>query len=278
MPLLQNIKKELRKHSTLTILIAVNIVLFFILNVSIGMFNTQAVVEQLVLPLNLHTFILKPWTLFTYMFAHVGLGHVFYNMLLLYFSAQLFLSFLNEKQFLFVYILSGITGGVILLILSAFFPEAFATSQLFGASAAMLGIVACLCIYRPNMPVMFFGVIQMKYKYMALIIFVSYTIIDFNINTGGKISHFGGALFGLLFGYLLKQGKDMSSLAFFKWKKRSPLRVVQNNTVPVNKPVMPNSANQQHTIDSLLDKINKIGYENLSKTEKELLFKLSQKK
>ena len=37
------------------------------------------------------------------------------------------------------------------------------------------------------------------------------------------------------------------------------------------------NANQK-TIDELLDKISKNGYENLSKTEKELLFKLSQKK
>jgi hypothetical protein len=38
------------------------------------------------------------------------------------------------------------------------------------------------------------------------------------------------------------------------------------------------SANSQQTIDALLDKISKNGYENLSKAEKELLFKLSQKK
>lgn len=276
MPLLQNLRNELKRHSTLAILIAVNIVLFLILNISIGMFNTHVLADQLVLPLNLHVFILKPWTLFTYMFAHEGLGHIFYNMLLLYFSAQLFLSFLSERQFLFVYFLSGITGGVLLLVLSAFFPGTFAGAQLSGASAAMLGVVACLCIYRPNMPVLFFGILQMKYKYMALIIFLSYTIIDFNINTGGKISHFGGALFGLLFGYLLKQGKDLSSFAFLKARKKSPLRVVQNNAAAVSN--TPNSANQQQTIDSLLDKISRIGYDNLTKAEKELLFKLSQKK
>jgi len=275
MPLLENIKKELKRHSTLTILIAVNVLVFFVLNVSIGVFNTEALANELVLPLNLHYFAYKPWTLLTYMFSHIGLGHVFYNMLLLYFSAQLFLTFFTQKKLIYLYISSGITGGVILLLLSAIFPATFAGSHLFGSSAAMLGIVACIAIYRPNMPIMFFGIIQMKYKYMALIIFVSYTIIDFNINTGGKISHFGGALFGLLFGYLMKQGKDLFSFSFFKFRKKSPLRVVQNNNTVTN---TPNSVSQQHTIDTLLDKISKIGYDNLSKTEKELLFKLSQKK
>ena len=275
MPFIQNIRNELKRHSTLTILLSVNIVVFFILNVSIHIFNTQVIADQLVLPLALNKFVFKFWTLFTYMFAHISLGHVFYNMLLLYFSAQLFLSVLTQRHMLFVYIMSGLTGGIILLLLSAIFPAQFAGSLLFGSSAAMIGIVSCLAIYRPNMPVMFFGIVQMKYKYMALIIFLSYTIIDFNINTGGKISHFGGALFGLLFGYLYKQGKDISSLTFFKFKKKSTLRVVQNNSQRT--PTSPNSANQQ-TIDSLLDKISKIGYDNLSKAEKELLFKLSQKK
>lgn len=276
MPLFQNLRNELRKHSTLTILIVVNLVLFLILNISTGMFGSYFLAEQLVLPLNLHHFILKPWTLFTYMFAHTGLGHVFYNMLLLYFSAQIFLTFLSERKLLYVYILSGITGGVLLLILSAIFPANFAGSQLFGASAAMLGIVASMAVYRPDMPVMFFGLIQMKYKYMALIIFLSYTIIDFNINTGGKISHFGGVFFGLLYGYMLRQGKDLSNMSFFRFKQKSSLRVVQNK--PSATPHSPNSASHQQTIDSLLDKISKIGYENLTKAEKELLFKLSQKK
>ncbi|MBL7937105.1 MAG: rhomboid family intramembrane serine protease, partial [Bacteroidia bacterium] len=38
------------------------------------------------------------------------------------------------------------------------------------------------------------------------------------------------------------------------------------------------SDSNQQTIDALLDKISKNGYESLSKAEKELLFKLSQKK
>lgn len=275
MPIFQNITKELKRHSILTILIAVNILIFFILNVSIGVFNTEVIANQLLLPLNLNIFVYKPWTLFTYMISHVGLGHVFYNMLLLYFSAQLFLRFLTQEKLLYLYIASGITGGVILLVLSAIFPATFAGSHLFGSSAAMLGIVASIAVYRPNMPVMFFGIIEMKYKYMALIIFVSYTIIDFNINTGGKISHFGGALFGLMFGYFLKQGKDILSFSFLKLKRKPLLQVVQNNRTITN---TPNSASQQHTLDSLLDKISKIGYDNLSKAEKELLFKLSQKK
>ena len=275
MTFIQNIKNELQKQNKLTILLVINIALFFIINISTGIFNTPILTTNLALPLNINEFVFKFWTLFTYMFSHQSLGHVFYNMLLLYFTAQTFLNFLSEKKFMYVYIMSGLFGGILLLILSAIFPNTFANSILIGASASVIGIVAELAIYIPNLPVSLFGIIEMRYKYYALLIFAISTIIDFNVNTGGKISHFGGAFFGLFFGYMLKNGKDFSELSFFKRQKKTTLKVIHSNK---NKSVNDVSNAHQKTIDELLDKISKNGYENLSKTEKELLFKLSQKK
>lgn len=275
MSFLDNIKNELQKHNKLTILLVINISIFFIINISISLFNTDIIVSNLALPLNLSEFIFKPWTLFTYMFSHKDFGHVFYNMLLLYFSARTFLNFLSEKKLMYVYTVSGLFGGIILLVLSILFPNTFTHSILFGASAAVLGIVTALALYIPNLPVSIFGILEMKYKYYALLIFAVSTIIDFNVNTGGKISHFGGALFGLFFGYMLKNGKDISEMTFFTRSKKSPLKVVHKNS---NIKSQETNASNQQTIDALLDKISKNGYENLSKAEKELLFKLSQKK
>jgi membrane associated rhomboid family serine protease len=275
MSFLDNIKNELQKHNKLTVLLVINISIFFIINISVSVFSTDIIVRNLALPLNLNEFVFKFWTLFTYMFSHKDFGHVFYNMLLLYFTARTFLNFMSEKKLMFVYMMSGLFGGIILLVLSILFPNTFTNSILFGASAAVLGVVAALALYVPNLPVSIFGILEMKYKYYALLIFAVSTIIDFNINTGGKISHFGGAFFGLLFGYLLKNGKDISELSYLKIKKESTLKVVHNNK---NKSVNDSSNANQKTIDELLDKISKNGYENLSKTEKELLFKLSQKK
>jgi hypothetical protein len=99
-------------------------------------------------------------------------------------------------------------------------------------------------------------------------------VIDFSINTPGKISHFGGAFFGLFYGYMLKNGRDLSLISFYKIEKKSKLKVVHHSK---NKSEA-NSENQQKLIDSILDKISKTGYENLSKSEKEVLFKFSNKK
>lgn len=274
MSFLQNIKHELQRRNKLTILIVVNLSLFLTINISKHILHLD-LAPILALPLNLNEFIFKFWTIFTYMFSHESLGHLFYNMLLFYFSATTFINFLGEKKLLYVYIMSGLFGGFILLLLSAIMPQTFYASYLYGASAAVIGIVCALVFYIPNLPVSLFGVIEMKYKYYALLVFVLFTIVDFTINTGGKISHFGGAFFGLFFGYMLKQGKDISSFSFLKLKPKSKIKVVHTDASKATP--KSNQANQQ-AIDALLDKISKNGYESLTKAEKEELFKLSQKK
>jgi membrane associated rhomboid family serine protease len=274
MSFITNIKRELEKHNILTVLLVINVSLFFIVNISKHILGIS-LIEYLALPLNLNELVIKFWTVLTYMFTHEGLGHVFYNLLLLYFTSQTFLNFLNEKKLLYVYIMSGLMGGLILLIFSILMPDVFSGSYLFGASAAVIGLVMSLGFYVPNLPVSLFGLIEMRYKYYAMLVFVVFTIIDFTVNTGGKISHFGGAMFGLLFGYLLRNGKDLSEMSLFKSSKKTKLKKVHDNKHFYNKP---NSLTQQQMIDELLDKISKNGYDSLSKSEKELLFKLSDKK
>ncbi|MCC6181183.1 MAG: rhomboid family intramembrane serine protease [Bacteroidia bacterium] len=275
MSFIQGVKSELQRHSKLTIIFALNFALFFLINISTSIFKTEVIINNLALPLNFSNIIFKPWTIITYMFSHQSLGHVFYNMLLLYFSAITFLNFLSEKKLLFVYLVSGLSGALILLIFSLISPLTFQNSILLGASAAVIGIVCSMATYLPNLPINLFGIIEMKYKYYALLVFAVTSIIDFNINTGGKISHFGGAAFGLLFGYLLKQGKDISDWTFYsKPQKKNSLKVVHKQTTHTQA----NSViENQKMIDELLDKISKHGYDNLSKSEKELLFKLSNK-
>lgn len=280
MTFLENLKYEFKKQSALTILLVTNIVLFLIINISINLFSIN-ILNWLAMPVSLSTFIYRFWTIITFMFSHENLGHVFANMLLLYFNGRMFANLLTERRLLFVYLASGISAGLLMLILGVILPATFSGVYLYGASAAVMGIICAFAMYAPNMPIAIFGIIEMQYKYWAMIIFTIFTILDFSINTGGKISHFGGAAFGLLFGYMLKNGNDISQLSFFKSRyfgsaqQPSNLKVVHSNK---SQTVNSISSDAQKTIDALLDKISKNGYESLSKSEKELLFKLSQKK
>lgn len=269
----ENIKRTFQQQSKLTVLIILNVAVFLTVNIGVHIAHIN-LLPYLALPLYFNDFIYKFWTLFTYMFTHAELGHVFFNLLLLFFSGQMFYTILGEKKLLYVYVMSGLAGGAILLILGMIFPAVFAGSILLGASASVMGVVMALAIYAPNMPVYLFGLIEMRYKYFAMLVFVLSTVIDFSVNTGGKVSHIGGALFGLLYSYLLKNGRDISDFSLIP-KKKSPLKVVHGSRPDSHHT---HKVNEDKYLDSLLDKISKSGYDSLTKKEKDDLFKLSQKK
>lgn len=253
-------------------IIIVNIAVFLTVNV-VGNLSHLNLLPYVALPLNANDFITHFWTLFTYMFTHEGLGHIFWNMVSFYFYTQVFFVLFGQKKLLYVYMMSGLSGGALVLLLGILFPASFAHSILLGASAAVLGVGAVMLIYAPNYRLFLFGLIELPFKYIYLIFFALSTILDLASNTGGKISHMGGAMFGMLYGYQLKKGIDLSDMSFLKRKKKTNLKVVSNTSKKQG-----NSPNEEATMNALLDKISKSGYDSLTKAEKDLLFKLSQKK
>ncbi len=116
----------------------------------------------------------------------------------------------------------------------------------------------------------------MPYKYFALLTFVLSTVIDFSLNTGGKISHVGGAIFGLSYGYFLKRGVDHFNFSFLT-KKKKKLKVVSYNAT-IDDVYNENRNKGELRLNELLDKISKSGYDSLTRKEKDELFNLSQKK
>jgi hypothetical protein len=119
---------------------------------------------------------------------------------------------------------------------------------------------------------------------MALAIFVLTSIMDFSVNSGGKLAHIGGAFFGYFYTINLRQGRDIGKgfnrvIDFFVtlFKPRKKLKVTHKKAATeyeYNKI----KTEHQTRINSILDKISKGGYDSLTKEEKETLFKESQKK
>lgn len=274
MSVFDNIKNTFRQQNNLTILIIANVAVFLTVNIGVNIAHVN-LLPYLALPVSTNEFIYKFWTLFTYMFTHENLGHVFFNLILLYFSGQMLFAILGEKKLVYIYVMSGLFGGAFLILLGMIFPESFAYNYLIGASASVIGIVMVLAVYAPNMPVNVFLMLEMPYKYFAILVFVLSTVIDFATNTGGKISHVGGAVFGLIYGYGLKNGRDLFDFSFLK-DRRSNLKIVHKRAN--QETVTGGSDKDEKYLNHLLDKISKSGYDSLSKKEKDDLFKLSQKK
>jgi membrane associated rhomboid family serine protease len=271
----KKIANTFQQQGKLAQLIIINVALFLTINLSFHLAHID-LVRYLGLPVGGVSFLFKFWTLFTYMFSHEALGHVFFNMVLLYFSAQLFFIILGETKLVYVYVMSGLVGAAFLLICGLLFPGSFANSILIGASASVMGVIMVMAVYSPNFIVNLFGLIQMPYKYFALLTFVLSTVIDFSYNMGGKISHVGGAIFGLTYGYYLKKGVDLFNFSFLT-KKKKKLKVVSYNKT-IDDVYNENRNKSELRMNELLDKISKSGYDSLTRKEKDELFNLSQKK
>ena len=109
-------------------------------------------------------------------------------------------------------------------------------------------------------------------KWVAIVFVVIDLLSIPAANAGGHIAHLGGALFGWLFVVVMRHSNTLRSA---KPKKRmSAKRKKANNSRPLtDEEYNHRRAQDQKRVDAILDKISKSGYENLTKEEKEFLFK-----
>jgi membrane associated rhomboid family serine protease len=289
-----NIKNTFRHGTSLTRLIYINIAVFLILSLTaIAGFlldNPDIASKTFLLfaiPSSFKALLLKPWTLVTYMFTHKDFWHILFNMLWLYWFGRIFLEYLDQRKLVAVYLLGGLSGALVYVLSFNVFPAftgVLNKSVAIGASASVMAVVIAIAAYVPNYTIQLLLLGKIKIKYMALAIFVLTSFMDFSVNSGGKLAHIGGALFGYLYTINLRHGHDIGKglnrlIDFFVTllKPRGKLKVTYKKTVSdydYNKM----KAEHQARINAILDKIAKGGYDSLTKEEKDLLFKESQKK
>jgi len=288
------IKKTFKSGSNLNKLIYINIIVFVLISIVsiIGylMSNNELSVKALNLlsvPSSLKSLVLRPWTLITYMFTHKEIMHILFNMLWLYWFGTIFLEYLDQRKLVAVYLLGGISGAIVYVGSFNIFPafrEVVNESVAIGASASVMAVVVAIAAYVPDYSVNLFLLGRIKIKYLALAIFILTSIMDFSVNSGGKLAHMGGALFGFFYTYNLRRGRDLGKglnkiIDFFVtlFKPRKKIRVAYKKPATdyeYNKV----KADHQERINKILEKISKGGYDSLTKEEKDLLFRESQKK
>lgn len=292
-----------KSKNILARIIIVNVVIFLavsIISIFLNLFqidpyyyvdNLQVskVLYWLAVPADLSALVLKPWTIITYMFLHEGIWHIFFNMLILYFVGRVFYQYLGGKILLNTYVIGGVGGALLYIASFNFFPlfsnEAH-TAVALGASASVYAIIVGIIAYVPEYSFNLLIIGRVKLKYVAIFYIIQDLLQIDKSNAGGHIAHLGGALTGYLFVLIIaKKGKftlfDFSQFNIFRSKtKYTKFRTIKNET---KRPLKDEEYNEQRvekqkSIDHILDKINKSGYENLTKEEKELLFKASNKK
>lgn len=296
--IIEDIKLKIKSGNPITRLIIINVTVFLIFSllfITRGIPGAASIYSflkyNLSLPITFQGLIYKPWTLITYMFVHFELPHIFWNLITLYWFGQILSSFTDSKKIIPLYIMGGIAGGLVTILLANFIP-AFSgyfnsDSILIGASAGVTALIIASATLVPNylLNLMFIGPVKLLYVALFVLFIDVLSVAQYN-NVGGNLAHLGGALMGFVFISQYKKGRDLSKgiNKFFTWisnlfsvKPRSKMKVAYKRTVSDEDYNYQKKVSQQQ-IDAILDKISKSGYESLNKQEKEILFKASGKK
>ncbi len=200
------------------------------------------------------------WQFVTYMFLHGDFVHILLNMFILWMIGCEVERYWGHKEFLKYYFICGIGAGFFHLIFNT-----SSTIPVVGASGAIYGILIAFAMLFPERLVILFPFpIPLKAKYLAFIFVILELIFGFGRQSGvAHFAHLGGMIVGFVF---LKFGWKISLFGndFIKKKKGDfALQRSIRKTQHILK--------LREEVDSILDKINEVGLENLTEKEKRLL-------
>jgi membrane associated rhomboid family serine protease len=173
--------------------------------ICVGVFILQMMVEGFTRKLSLYpwgTPYFQPYQLFTYMFAHGGTGHIFFNMLTFAFMGPALEEVMGFKRFLKYYIITGIGAAIIYMAFEQILNPG-STVPMLGASGAIYGILMAYAFIFPELEVrMLFIPVPIKGKYLAVVLGVFAFLMErARGGDGGNIAHFahlGGAVTGFI--------------------------------------------------------------------------------
>jgi rhomboid protease GluP len=127
------------------------------------------------------------YRLFTAMFLHIGIVHLFFNMYALYIIGPQLESFYGKAKFLTIYIVSGIIGNL--------FANIFEINTLgAGASGAIFGLFGSLLYFGYHYRVYLGSVIRTQ----ILPVIILNLLIGFTTSSISSSAHIGGLIGGIL--------------------------------------------------------------------------------
>lgn len=224
--------------------------------------------------------LVRPWTLLTYMFAHGGFMHLFFNMLGLFFFGPPLESRWGSKEFIKFYLICGL-GGAALSFLFAF------NSPIIGASAAVYGVMLAFALNWPDAPIYIWGVLPIPAKWLVAILAIFSFMSAFQQRADGvaHFAHLGG--FAAAYVYLkwesMSRKRRLSGMGFGGTARKKKFRVVPGGadvTPAAPRPPRRQENTDEHLLtqlDRVLEKISTDGMSSLTPDERRLLDDVSRR-
>lgn len=226
-------------------------------------------------------------------FLHVNLPHLIFNMVTLYAFCGA-IEQLNPWAFLIIYFGSLIGGDLFSLFVHRNHDDYSAA----GASGALAGVVFAHILLFPHSELGIFGIPWFIPAWIYGVLYILISIYGVKSQKGniGHDAHLGGALAGLFIAAMyypeLVQMQPwvflvlaLPALVFIGLILINPkllwmpvfVKNSKNYGMPLDYKYNAEKHKRQLEIDRLLDKINRSGYDSLSKDEKDRLKKYSEK-
>lgn len=138
----------------------------------------------------------------TSIFLHGGIMHILLNLYALFLFGMIAESKITKKEYLLVFFGAGIFGNfvyymAVVLNLTPAIPA-------LGASGAIYGIMGLVGVLFPDL-VLFLFFFPMKMKYAVALWFITEFVGTFNMVGIAHAAHFGGLIFGIVAGLLIKE-------------------------------------------------------------------------
>ena len=139
-----------------------------------------------------------PWTPVTYMFLHAGFGHLFGNMIGIFFFGPRLEQRLGAKGFLTLYFAAGIGGAFFESLLALFLGPV----AMVGASGGVFGILAGFAYFWPRETIILFPIPIPIQAWLLVTLYVMWSLYAglSSAAIGGGVAHFahlGGAVVAL---------------------------------------------------------------------------------
>ena len=221
--------------------------------------------------------LLRPWTIVSYTFLHAGFGHLFFNMLMLYFFGPRLEHRLGSKGFVWLYFLSGIGGAV--------FSVLFARdSPVVGASGAILGVFTGFVMFWPREKIYIYFVLPVE-AWIIGVLYLGGTLWAGFVNpsAGSNVAHFahlGGLVFGYVFVKWWEYNKGSAQREFQKklHPNASPSGVVGDRIATARWKGIEiqglHELNREEVV-RLLDKVERDGPGELTPSERQFLDRMA---
>ena len=230
------------------------------------------------------------WRFIGFQFLHANFSHLLFNMIALYFFGPMVEQYLGSKRYLAFYLLCGICGALmyLLLNLSGYIVTLMSHTQvqipgllfndpstpLVGASAGIFGVLMAGAFLAPHATVLLFFFLPMQLRTLAYVLvgISIFTLLTGGHNAGGEAGHLGGAIAGF---YFIRNPHHLHGFFdFLGWA--DPTSHHYRDRRLRQRATKIRAGGRSAEIDRILDKINEHGIHSLTEQEKRVLREASR--